>query len=69
MLGIYLRCECGACGHGLDYHNIGPVAQIPELVEFNIGFSIISRALFVGIKDAVREMIETISRHKRLLER
>jgi pyridoxine 5-phosphate synthase len=43
-------------GHGLDYHNVQPVAAIPELVELNIGYAIIGRALFSGLADAVREM-------------
>lgn len=43
-------------GHGLDYHNVQPVAAIPEIVELNIGYSIIGRALFTGLADAVREM-------------
>jgi len=45
-----------AAGHGLDYHNVGAVAAIPEIEELNIGFSIIARAVFVGIEQAVREM-------------
>jgi pyridoxine 5-phosphate synthase len=43
-------------GHGLDYHNVQAVAAIPEIVELNIGFAIVSRALFVGMGAAVREM-------------
>lgn len=43
-------------GHGLDYHNVGPVAGIPQIVELNIGFAIIARALFDGLPAAVREM-------------
>lgn len=43
-------------GHGLDYHNVQPVAAIPEMVELNIGYSIIGRALFTGLGAAVREM-------------
>jgi len=49
-------------GHGLNYENIGPVAAIPQIEEFSIGHSIVSRALFVGMKDAVREMKELILR-------
>ena len=45
-----------AAGHGLDYHNTAAIIAIPEIEELNIGFSIISRALFVGIECAVREM-------------
>jgi pyridoxine 5-phosphate synthase len=43
-------------GHGLDYHNILPITKIREIEEVNIGHSIISRAIFVGIAQAVREM-------------
>jgi pyridoxine 5-phosphate synthase len=43
-------------GHGLDYHNVQPVAAIPEVVELNIGHAIIARAVFTGIGTAVREM-------------
>jgi pyridoxine 5-phosphate synthase len=43
-------------GHGLTTSNVGPVAAIPEIEELNIGHSIVSRAVFVGIAAAVREM-------------
>lgn len=43
-------------GHGLTVRNVGPVAAIPEIEELNIGHSIVSRALFVGLTDAVREL-------------
>jgi len=43
-------------GHGLHYHNIQPVASIPEVVELNIGHAIIARALFSGLPLAVSEM-------------
>lgn len=43
-------------GHGLNYHNIMPVAAVPEIVELNIGHSIIARALMTGLPEAVREM-------------
>jgi pyridoxine 5-phosphate synthase len=49
-------------GHGLDYRNVVPIACIPEVVELNIGHSIISRAVLVGIEQAVREMAEILSR-------
>jgi pyridoxine 5-phosphate synthase len=48
-------------GHGLTYRNVGRVAGMKGFTEFNIGHSIVSRALFVGMVDAVREM-------KRLVE-
>ncbi|MGH7639280.1 MAG: pyridoxine 5'-phosphate synthase [Gemmatimonadaceae bacterium] len=43
-------------GHGLTTANVVPVARIPEIEELNIGHSIVSRAIFVGLADAVREM-------------
>jgi pyridoxine 5-phosphate synthase len=43
-------------GHGLTVRNVGPVAAIPEIEELNIGHSIVSRAVFVGLAAAVREM-------------
>ena len=49
-----------AAGHGLTYRNIGALAAIPEITEFNIGHNIISRSIFVGLNQAVREMIEAI---------
>ncbi|MDP3704255.1 MAG: pyridoxine 5'-phosphate synthase [Candidatus Omnitrophota bacterium] len=50
-----------AAGHGLDYNNIHPVAAIRQIEEVNIGFSIISRALFVGLEQAVRQMQSHLS--------
>ena len=49
-------------GHGLDYGNVLPIAKIPEIVELNIGRSIIARAVIVGIEQAVREMKELLNR-------
>ncbi len=43
-------------GHGLNYRNVAPVARLDSMAELNIGHSIISRALFVGLEAAVREM-------------
>jgi pyridoxine 5-phosphate synthase len=43
-------------GHGLTYVNVRPIAAIPEIVELNIGHSIIARAVLVGMDRAVREM-------------
>jgi pyridoxine 5-phosphate synthase len=48
-------------GHGLTVRNVGPVASIPEIEELNIGHSIISRAVFVGIDRAVKEMREAMN--------
>jgi pyridoxine 5-phosphate synthase len=49
-------------GHGLNYLNVIPIARIPEVEELNIGHSIISRSMFVGIEQAVREMKEVLHR-------
>ena len=43
-------------GHGLHYHNVQPVAAVPEIVELNIGHAIVARAVVEGIGAAVREM-------------
>ena len=43
-------------GHGLNYHNVEPIAAIREIVELNIGHAIIARAVFDGLPRAVREM-------------
>jgi len=43
-------------GHGLNYHNVQPVAAIRDIVELNIGHSIVARALFDGLSVAVRDM-------------
>jgi len=48
-------------GHGLNYHNVAEICRIPEVVELNIGHSIVARALFAGLERAVGEM-------KRLME-
>jgi pyridoxine 5-phosphate synthase len=43
-------------GHGLNYHNVKPIAAIPEIVELNIGHSIVAQSLFFGFEKAVCEM-------------
>ncbi len=58
-LAGYLADEMGLglhVGHSLDYHNVRPVARMAHLKAVHIGFSIIARALFVGLKPAVAEM-------------
>ncbi|MGO8829311.1 MAG: pyridoxine 5'-phosphate synthase [Steroidobacteraceae bacterium] len=45
-------------GHGLNYHNVQPIAAIPEIVELNIGHAIVARAIFDGLPKAVRDMKE-----------
>lgn len=49
-------------GHGLTYENVGPVAALETCEELNIGHSVISRSVFVGIERAVREMQERVRR-------
>jgi len=49
-------------GHGLTYRNIAGVARIKDLCEFNIGHSIVARAMFTGIGQATAEMIELIEK-------
>jgi pyridoxine 5-phosphate synthase len=44
-------------GHGLNYTNVTPILALPKLVELNIGHAVVSRALFVGIEQAAREMV------------
>ena len=50
-------------GHGLDYKNVLPVAAIPEITEFSIGFSIVARSAIVGIENAVKEMVDLIEKY------
>lgn len=47
-------------GHGLDYENVLPIAQLPYLEELNIGYAIVGRAVYVGLDQAVREMQDRI---------
>ena len=49
-------------GHGLNYENVLPIATIPEIVELNIGHSIIARAVIAGIEQAVREMKQLLAK-------
>jgi pyridoxine 5-phosphate synthase len=48
-------------GHGLNYLNVQKIASIPEIQELNIGHSIISRAVFSGLSQAVKEMKDLIN--------
>ncbi len=47
-------------GHGINYQNIGPVLKLPYVETLNIGHTIVSRAIMVGIEQAVREMAKKI---------
>lgn len=63
-LAGYLAYEMGLnlhAGHGLDYHNVQAVARIPHMTALNIGFSIVARSVFVGLKAAVAEMKHLVS--------
>jgi pyridoxine 5-phosphate synthase len=48
-------------GHGLNYNNTAAIASIPNIAELNIGHSIISRAIFVGLETAVKDMLRIIN--------
>jgi len=63
--GIAYAIEQGLivnAGHGLHYHNVEAIARIPGLNELNIGHAIIARAVFTGLKDAVKEMRDLIEK-------
>ncbi|MDF2785012.1 MAG: pyridoxine 5-phosphate synthase [Pantoea eucrina] len=52
-------------GHGLTYHNVQPIAALPEMHELNIGHAIIGRALFSGLAEAVSEMKQLMREARR----
>ena len=61
--GVALGRELGLqvnAGHGLDYHNVKAIAAIPGVRELNIGHSIVARAIFSGLDQAVRDMKRVI---------
>ena len=57
-LGLHVNA-----GHGLTYQNVGTIVESLDVEELHIGHSIVSRSVFVGIKQAVSEMKELISQH------
>ena len=62
--GAALAAQYGlhvAAGHGLTTRNVGAVARLSEVAEFNIGHHIVSRAVFIGLEAAVREMRDAIA--------
>ncbi len=59
-LAQYLGMKVNA-GHGLDYQNLKEIVKITGLQELNIGFSIVARAIFVGLEQAVHEMKSVIN--------
>ncbi len=68
VLGVEQGIDAGLivnAGHGLHYHNVEVVAAIPQINELNIGHALISRAMFTGLPEAVREM-KRIMREARL---
>ncbi len=58
VLEAGMRCNAG---HGLNYDNVAPIAAIAGLSELHIGHSIISRSIFVGVREATREMIRRMA--------
>ncbi|MEJ2216430.1 MAG: pyridoxine 5'-phosphate synthase [Gemmatimonadota bacterium] len=58
-LGVSLDLDVHA-GHGLTYENVALIAALQDVQELNIGHTVISRALFVGMEEAVREMVRRI---------
>ncbi|MCB9853642.1 MAG: pyridoxine 5'-phosphate synthase [Phycisphaerales bacterium] len=66
VAGVRHAAQCGLIvhgGHGLTYRNVAPIAAIAGFEEFNIGHSIMARAMFVGIREAVREMNRLLQQH------
>ncbi len=64
--GVKIAQDAGLrvnAGHGLTYKNTGPIVEHLDIEELHIGHSIISRAIFVGIESAVREMKDLIYKH------
>lgn len=55
-----LKGLCVFAGHGLNYYNVTKVAMIKEIEELNIGYSIVCRAVFLGLERAIKEMIGLI---------
>ena len=51
-------------GHGLNYENVRLLDKVPHLVELNIGHSIVSRAIFMGLDRAVREMLVALEHYR-----
>ena len=64
--GVKIAQDAGLkvnAGHGLTYKNTGPIVEVMDVEELHIGHSIVSRAIFVGIKRAVKEMKDIIYKH------
>lgn len=74
LLRIRKSCEYAAklklivnAGHGLHYHNVKPIAQIKELNALNIGHSIMARAFFTGLSQAVKDMLKLIQQARKCI--
>lgn len=50
-------------GHGLGYHNVEGILSVPHIIELNIGHSIISRAVFTGLEEAVKRMLKLMGKN------
>jgi pyridoxine 5-phosphate synthase len=64
--GLAVGLQCGLTvhgGHGITYRNVPELAAMPGFDEFNIGHTIIARAVFVGLREAVRQMKELLVLH------
>src|SRR6266478_2648687 len=61
--GSELKLQVNA-GHGINYTNIALIHKVPHLTELNIGHSIVSRAVFVGIEDAVKELLGAMADYR-----
>ena len=56
-------------GHGLDYKNVSRMHEIPELYELNIGHSIISKAIFTGLDNAIDEMMALVTKKENFIKK
>ena len=67
MAGAELAHSLGLrvnAGHGLNLENLPALFAVPHLVELNIGHSLVSRAIFVGMKTAVKEMLTVMKKYR-----
>lgn len=63
-IGSNLGHEIGlqvSLGHGIDYNNVYEILKVPHIEEYNIGFSIIAKSVFIGLENAVKEMSDLIN--------
>jgi pyridoxine 5-phosphate synthase len=66
--GVRLGHDLGLkvhAGHGLTYHNVLPIAEMPEIEDLNIGHNIVARAAMVGLEKATKEMLALLKKAKR----